>query len=137
MVTNCDVINTFLMACLQQGTEGEKRLWVEGNSYRYTTVLSTTVRLKHAENLKLKKVLAEIASLQWFIPAQNSLFEILTNKQSQWITIMSVSPELCKLLSKTGRQQIHVPTHLAHCINEHTHVPSNSYRCAWAGHSGM
>lgn len=57
MVTNCDVINTFLMACLQQGTEGEKRLRVEGKPYRYTAILSTTVRLKHAENLKPKKFL--------------------------------------------------------------------------------
>lgn len=55
MVTNCDVINTFLMACLQQGTEGESKLWVEGNSYRYTTVLSTTVRLKDEENLRPEK----------------------------------------------------------------------------------
>lgn len=57
MVTNCDVINTFLMACLQQGTEGESKLWVEGSSYRCTTVLGTAVRLKDEENLKQKNVL--------------------------------------------------------------------------------
>jgi len=52
MVANCDVINTFLMACLQQGTEGESKLWVEGSSYRCTTVLGTTVRLEDEENLE-------------------------------------------------------------------------------------
>lgn len=85
-----------------------------------------------------KEFLAEIASLLKIIPAQKSLFKLLANKQSQWITIMSVSPGSCKVLSKLGRQQIHAPIHPAHCINEHTqHILDDSYRITWAGHSGI
>lgn len=85
-----------------------------------------------------KEFLAEIASLLKIIPAQKSLFKLLANKQSQWITIMSVSPGSCKVLSKLGRQQIHAPIHPAHCINEHTqHTLNDSYRITWVGHSGI
>lgn len=85
-----------------------------------------------------KKSLAEIVSLLKLIPAQKSLFELLANKQSQWITITSVSPELCKVLPKLGRQQVPAPIHPACCTDEHTqHTLSGSYRSAWPGHGGI
>lgn len=39
-----------------------------------------------------KKFLAEIVSLLKLNPAQQSLFKLLVNEQSQQITIISVSP---------------------------------------------
>jgi len=57
------------------------------------------------------------------IPAQKSCFKLPVNKQSQWITITSVNPELCKVLSKLGRQQIPAPIHPAPCIDDHTTRP--------------
>lgn len=51
---------------------------------------------------------------------------------------MSVSPELCKLLCKTGSSKSMLQsTCLPAQTHTHTHIPRNSYRSAWAGHMGI
>lgn len=75
---------------------GRRKLLSIHNSFKHNCEAEACKKLEAK-----KKFLAETVSLLKCIPAQKSLFELLANKQSQQITIVSISPDLCKVL---GRQ---------------------------------
>lgn len=112
---------------------GGRKLLSIHNSFRHNWEAGACRKLEAKKKIIF---LVETVFLLKLIPAQKSLFKSLANKQSQGITVMSVSPELCKVLSKLGRQQVPAAIHPVHCIDEHRQH-SDSYRSARTGHGGV